>query len=298
MEDNELFIIALPSGKSLEEPTLGVLKAAHVDVQRAHPRLCTAQISGLCGITSAVFIKPNQIPSMVSDGQFPIGITGMDAVRENGGHVKVLTELSYSRATSGGTRCVIFCREDNPAKSIRDIEGKIIVSEYPKETGEFLIKHGVSALLRDCTGSAESLVAIGQYEYGVCLVETGTSLRINSLTEVATVFVSQTVLIVNEDIYEKDPVFRNYADFLGRIMNGVLNARGNVYLAMNVPKDRVEDVCKILPALQTPTVEPQRDPAFCSVATVVPANEINTLKMELEMLGARGFVELVPSSVQ
>jgi ATP phosphoribosyltransferase len=299
MSNNGL-TIALPSGKSLEEQTLAVLKAAHINILRVHTRLCVAEISGLPGITRAVFIKPSQIPGLVCNGDIPIGITGKDAVLEDGGNVKVLAELPYSRATSGGTRCVLFTREENSAtKLLQNLEGGvIIISEYPKETEGFLGEKGVSASVHPCTGSAEALVAVGQYDYGVALTETGTSLRVNHLVEIATVFVSQTVLIVNEKLYKEDAWFRNGADFLGRILNGVLNARGNVYIVMNAPVENAEAICKLLPALKAPNVVPESDPAFCSIATVVHVGDINELKMQLEPLGATGFVELTPTSVQ
>jgi ATP phosphoribosyltransferase len=290
--------LALPSGKSMEDGTLEVLKAAHVHVKRPHPRLCTATISGISGIRSAAFIKPSQIPRYVSTGQIPVGITGEDAVRENGANVKIVAELPYSRATVGGTRCVMFCRDGDRIKSLRGLNGKTIVSEYPKETKAFLKKNNIRAKVVPCTGSAETLVVIGLYRFGVALTETGTSLSVNNLREIGTVFESQTVLIANKFLYGAVASFRERVDFLGRSLRGVLNARTNILLLMNVPVEKVKAVCKILPRLKSPTVDPQEDPAYRTITTVVPADELYGLKRRLERIGASGFVESAPASVQ
>lgn len=45
-----------------------------------------------------------------------------------------------------------------------------------------------------------------------------------------------------------------------------------VLLAMNVPKDRVDAVLEILPALATPTVSTLSDPDWVDLSTVSPRN--------------------------
>ncbi|RJR14411.1 ATP phosphoribosyltransferase [Candidatus Parcubacteria bacterium] len=297
MTESKGMTIALPSGKSMEEQTLALLNAAHVTVQRAHPRRCTAGIAGLPGVDRAVFFKPSQIPALVSGGDVALGITGMDAVLENGGYdnLQIVAHLPYSKVTNGGTRCVIFTRENNPANSFQDIpEGERIVSEYPKETESFLRQHQVPGLVIPCTGSAESFVVLGKYSYGVALTETGTSLRANSLKEIGEIFVSETILVVNESIYTKN---KEAIDFLGQLLRGVLEARDKVYLLMNVPTRVVGEVSEMLPALKAPTIQALADPTHFAVASVVPREKLNGLKLLLARLGVTGFVELDPGSV-
>ena len=298
MAESKGLTFAFPSGKSMQEPTLALFEAAHIKIDRPHSRLCTANVSGLPGIDRVAFFKPSQIPALVSAGDMALGITGHDALleTEERDNIATIVDLRYSRATAGLTRCVIFARDETDA-SLEALNDAEIISEYPNETRIFLEQHGISATIVPCSGSAESFVAIGRYKFGVTLTETGTSLRVNDLKEVAEVFASQMVLIANGELYRANSDFRDSADFLGSLLWGVLDARGKVYLLMNAPASRVEEIRNILPALRSPTVQPLADPAYCSIGSVVPTSEINELKRRLKELGAGGFVELDPGSV-
>ena len=291
-------MIALPSGKSMEEPTLALLKAAHISVHRSHPRMCMAQVSGLPGITQAVFFKPSQIVEVVASGDAALGITGQDVLFESGSYDAIthIVDLPYSRATANPTRCVVFAGKGVDT-SLQALQGEQIIAEYQRETRIFLEQAGISATVVPCSGSAESYVAIGRYKYGVALTETGTSLRENGFEEVAEVFSSQMILIANKGLWTSDPHLRDSADFLGRLLRGVFEARGKVYLLMNAPTANVEEIRTTLPSLKSPTIQPLADPAFCSIGSVVPTDRINELKMRLMELGASGFVELDPGSV-
>lgn len=299
MQENFGLTIALPSGKSMEEPTLELLKAVHVTVHRSHARMCMAHVSGFPGIDEAVFFKPGQITGLVSTGAFWIGITGHDTLLEdekNRDGVVVVADLPYSRSTSGPTRCVLFAREGEAQTSLASVAEQEVISEYPNETRTFFDIAKIPARVVGCSGSAESFVVVGLYAFGVALTETGTSLRVNGLKEIAELFTSQTVLIANRKRYGSDRTFRDLAGFLGRLLVGALEARGKVYLLMHVPKVNIEAVYRILPSLKAPTVQPLSEDT-CSVASVVPVQKLNELKMQLSELGASGFVELDPGSV-
>ena len=292
--------IALPSGKSIEEPTLRLLDNAHIEVDRIHSRACSASISGFPQITRAVFLKPSMIGMQVAYGAIPIGITGSDIVGEDDcEHVQICAELPYNRATFGTKmRVVIFTRNENDVRSVRDINPRAkFISEYPRLTRIFFEENGIKgAYVPECPGSAEALVVIGKYDYGVAITETGVSLQVNGLKEIATILESTTVLIANTG-FLKIPGMRELVDHLGKTLQGPLTARGKVYLVMNASAASVADICRGLPSLKEPTVQLLHDPAFCSIAAVVPAIEVNALKMKLAALGASGFVELDPVSI-
>ncbi len=281
--------LALPSGKSMEEPTFRHLNATHVLVGRAHPRACTTDITGLPGINRGIFFKPSQIPELVDEGNFALGITGMDAVmefrRQDG--LVIIATIPYSRAGNGGTRGVLFCR----GKKRRLPKELIVISEYPVETKKFFDSKGIEATVVPCSGSAESYVVSGIYDWGVALVETGTSLKVNGLVEVDTVFTSEAVLVANKEAYA-NPAIRDYADFLGKLLVGVVEARDNRYLTMNAPVAAVEEIKKILPSRKSPTVQMLADEGFCAISSVVPIKGLNELKRRLLALGVTDIVEL------
>lgn len=307
MQKNEL-TIALPSGKSLQAKTDELLAAANISVSRPNPRSCIAGVSGFPDLTRAIYCKPDSIPMLVRNGNVQLGITGEDNVLENGGTrredereslVEIVT-LSYSRATDKATSGVLFTPEDNPINCIEDIKGQSlptpVATEYPAETASYLSRWGVSARFIPCSGGAESVVKAGMCSYGVALTETGDTLRENRLKIIGTVFTSNTVLIARASLLSNQETDARVR-FLGRLLVGTLEARSRIYLAMNAPVEKVEDIKKILPALQSPTVQPLAILGFVSIASVVPAKDVNELILKLECLGASGFVKDRPSLV-
>ncbi len=295
-------LLGIPAGKSLETGTLDMLSQAHITVRRGHERSCTAKIEGFPGIQQAVFIKPSQIPALVADGAVPIALTGEDTVIESGADVETLTTRSFSKATAGGTRCVLFAREGFDADILeggpqRQRERSItVISEYPKETRLFLENHGVNAEVVPCSGSAEALVVIKKYDYGVALTETGTSLQVNRLKEVETIFTSKTVLIANKAAMQNG-VIRERATFLASLLAGVLEARDKVYITMNARINSLGAIKNILPSLKSPTVQQLAEEGFCAISSVVPVEGLVELKFCLKALGAEGIVEFNHSSI-
>lgn len=296
--------IALPTGKSLEVRTLELLEQARIRIERAQPRSCEARVFGCPGISRAVFYRPDEIGGVVSD-RADFGITGSDTIVENGFSVKVkvVAKLPYSRTTNGGTSCVLFTRADNPVYDIKSFRESLrtnearIISEYPRATEVFLKESCIQAKVEPCKGSAETFVATGGYDYGIALVETGTTLAANGLKEIETIFQSSTVLIANKAVCE-DGAGLAAVEFLSCLLRSVCDARKSIYLVMNAPKTSVKEITKILPALTSPEVRPLVKRGFYSIASVVPLDDVtNEMIYELMQRGATGIITKPLSSV-
>ena len=220
-------VLALPAGKSLEKQTVALLGAAGIAVKRAHPRASLALLTGLPWCSRAAFCKPSDIPGLLSSGSLAVGITGMDTVHEEqcGNRVGVCTELNYNRMTRGHMRAVLFARADDSVRTMDDLTRKFsgraapmpVVSEYVNETKRFLMQHGMSGEVTETRGSSEVLVRLGVHRFGVTLVETGTTLRVNQLREIATIFESTTVLIANRHLLEMPEASPAVADLSQRL---------------------------------------------------------------------------------
>lgn len=304
--------MAVPGGKSLQEKTEALLGKAHIKIHQAHPRSVSFDIRGFPGLTRGFYFKPNQIPGVVADGVAALGLTGNDVLaeyeeaQEHAGakfsRIEICAELPYSRLTSGPTKAVLFTKVESEVNSIRNVQpDEVVASEYPMATAKLFAQNRIPVSLIECTGSAESLVVAGKCRYGVTLTETGDTLRANGLKVIATVFESNTVLIANKAALDNESIRKRIA-FLARKLTGVLGARDKVYLLMNVPAEKVEEVCEYLQrfkaTLRRPTVSPLFNGGmFCSVATVVNAENLNVVEMRLTELGADGFVELDPDVV-
>ena len=147
------------------------------------------------------------------------------------------------------------------------------------------------------------LVRIGIAEYGATITETGTSIRVNGLKIVRTpeVFRSTTLLVANKEMYA-EPEVREYIDFLGRLLKGVLEARGKLLLAVNAPRDRADAISQYLvmrgATLSGPGIKDIHGrPELCAIDSVVPIDDLNEIQIELTRLGATGFIPLVPKTI-
>ncbi|OGG50484.1 ATP phosphoribosyltransferase [Candidatus Kaiserbacteria bacterium RIFCSPHIGHO2_02_FULL_54_11b] len=299
--------IVLSDGKSLGENTLRMFAQASIDVSRTHLRDDVAALRGCPGFSMAVFGRADQVAWLVAQGYMAAGITGHDQVIEGCADVHTVVALPFNRATTGSElSCVIFTREDNKMATLRGMrmfKRTSVVTEYPREVAAYLQQHDIWADVIPCTGKAEMLVRIGIAEYGATITETGTSIRVNGLKIVRTpeVFRSTTLLVANKEMYA-EPEVREYIDFLGRLLKGVLEARGKLLLAVNAPRDRADAISQYLvmrgATLSGPGIKDIHGrPELCAIDSVVPIDDLNEIQIELTRLGATGFIPLVPKTI-
>jgi ATP phosphoribosyltransferase len=60
---------------------------------------------------------------------------------------------------------------------------------------------------------------------------------------------------------------------------------------MNAPKEKLEAVINMLPAITSPTVSPLHDPSWYSLEIIINESQSRSLMPELLKAGARGIIE-------
>jgi ATP phosphoribosyltransferase len=120
--------------------------------------------------------------------------------------------------------------------------------------------------------------------------ETGSSLRSNNLRVIETILESTARLIANKSSWQ-DPWKRNKIENLSILLRGAINAEQLVGLKMNVPKESLDNVMNILPALKKPTLSPLSDDGWLAVEIIVEEKVSRDLIPELRRAGAQGLVE-------
>lgn len=280
--------IALPNG-SLEEGTLRLFEDAGLRGRKSS-RKHSAPVDGQL-ISEARFMRPQHIPDLVASGTYHLGICGSDCIKESGAEVATLAKLLYGRGTSNGcTKVVLVTSEDNPVQGVAEVPpGSLILSEYPNITQQPFAKLGVPVEIRFSYGSTEAHIPT-DYQYGVCLTDTGESLEANSLKILAVFFESSTVLIANVSALRGEKA--ESIKTVECLLTGVLSARGNVLLKMNVPAEKKEAVLAVLPALKTPTVALLADGSSFALETVVPRSDANRIIVEVAKAGAQSILQL------
>jgi ATP phosphoribosyltransferase len=218
-----------------------------------------------------------------------VGLTGKDWILENEADVVEVEDLVYSKNSTTAYRWVLAVPEDSDIHTVQDLAGKRIATELVQATRRYLERHGVEAEVEYSWGATEAK-APSLVDAIVEGTETGSSLRANRLRIVDTVAESTTKLVANRDAWA-DPWKRQKIEKVAMLLKGALQAGGKVGLKMNVPKYRLDDVTKQLPALHTPTISYQVDPDWVALEIVTDEWVVRDLIPDLKQAGATGIIE-------
>jgi ATP phosphoribosyltransferase len=286
--------LVLPKG-SLEKATFELFNAADLTVRRSSDRDYRASIDDP-RIDKVRVLRPQEIPTYLEQGLFDLGITGRDWITETDSDVVSLGELKYSKATSNPVRVIMAVPQDAPWQKVSDLpDGVRISTEFPALTDRFLAKHGVKAKVVPSYGATEAKVP-DIVDAIVDLTETGSSLRKNGLRILDTLLVSYTELVANREAYEV-PEKRAAMEDIALLLQGVIRARGNVLIKLNVPQAQLQDVLNVVPSMASPTVTPLAGGEMFAVESVVAKVGINELIPNIKAAGGRDILEIPISKI-
>ena len=281
--------LVLPKG-SLEKATLALFEDADLAVSRSSEVDYKANIDDP-RVDDVRILRPQEIPTYVSEGLFDVGITGRDWIEETASDVVSLGELHYSKATARPIKVVLAVAEASPWQSVGDLpQGVRVSTEYPGLTGRFLEKHGVKADVRISHGATEAKIP-DIADAVVEITETGRALRAAKLRILDTILTSYTELIANKDAYD-DPAKRHAMHQIHTLLQGTLEARGKVLVKLNVSEADLDKVIEIVPSMKAPTVSKLFGDGGYAVETVVAKADINILIPALKDAGASDIIEL------
>lgn len=279
--------LGLPSG-SLKDSTFDLFGRAGYKV-RLSSRSCTPEIND--AELEGLMFRAQEIAQYVSRGVVDVGLTGKDWILENDADVVEVDELVYSKVTSRPVRWVVAVPEESPVQTVEDLQGKRIATELVGATRRFLSDRGIEAEVEFSWGTTEVKARIpGLVDAIVELTETGSSLRANRLRIVDTIRESTTRFIANRQAWE-DPWKREKAENLLILLKGALEAEAKVGLKMNVPRTRLDEVIRTLPALHTPTISNQTDGDWVALEVIADEREVREMIPQLKRVGAEGIIE-------
>lgn len=275
--------IGLPKG-SLETPTVELFDRAGYNVSVSsrsyQPEIDDPQLS-------CVMFRSQEMSRYVEDGVVDVGICGHDWVVENGSDVHEVCELKYSRATSNPARWVLAVPEESKVQTPEDLAGGIIATELVGTTRRYFESRGIKVKKVEFSWGATEVKA-RLIDGIVDITETGSSLRANKLRVLDTILTSTTRVIANKQAWA-DEWKRNKIEDLALLLQAAIAARSKVGLKMNVPRNQLEAVVKILPAQQSPTVNALADAAWVAVEVLVDEKIERDLVPALRRAGATGI---------
>lgn len=242
-----------------------------------------------------LMFRAQEVARYIERGILDVGLTGKDWIVENNADVVEVQDLVFSKATSNAFRWVVAVPEDSDIHTVKDLEGKRIATELVNTTQRYLASHGVTAEVEYSWGATEIKVPhlVDAIVEGT---ETGASLRAHHLRIVDTVVVSNTKLIANRQAWD-DPWKREKIETLAMLLKGSLEAESKVGLKINVPKDKLEQVCSQLPALHTPTISNQIDESWVALEVIIDKGAARNIVPRLKRAGAEGIIVYPLNSV-
>ena len=276
--DERLSIAVQKSGR-LSEKSLELIRSCGIDFY-ADSRVLKASASGFP--LDFLFVRDDDIPKYVSEGIADIGIVGRNEYDERGIELDIVRDLKFASC-----RLSVAVPKGFEYKGLSSLEGKKIATSYPNIMKKIFSSRGVDAEPVVVSGSVEVTVDIGIADAILDIVSTGTTLKMNGLEEVETIYRSSAILVATKDMKsEKKDLLLH---LLERI-DAVMLARHKKYVLFNLPKPRLEDAAAIIGGMKSPTVTPLLDKDWVSVQTVVSEERFWAVFENLKAIGAEGIL--------
>ncbi len=265
-------------------------------------------------------MRPQEIPTLVAEGLYDVGITGLDWILETSSNAEIVTDLEY-----GKIRLVTAFSDSLSHASLNDMiaqyakENRVlrISSEYMTHASKFVTE---CSSYKDRFGDAEPLIVTPWLRRGtndmvqihlsfgateakppddvdaiIDVTETGTTLIQNKLQIADTVLESSARLIANRDALQ-DPEKRDKIQDIASLLQGAVQARKYFHIYFNVHEENLDRVIECLSSLKRPTISPLSDPHWFAVNTIIRKDEYHVLVPQLSRLG-QGLVVHEPRQI-
>lgn len=234
--------------------------------------------------------RAQEMSRYVESGTIDAGLTGLDWTMENESDVVVVDDLIYSKVSQNPARWVLAVPNDSNIRELKDLQGKKISTELVNFTKKYFSERNIDVHVEFSWGATEAKAVSGLADAIVEVTETGSTIRAHGLKIIYELMQSNTQLIANKESY-KDEWKKEKIGQIILLLKGALRAENMVGLKMNVPEEKLEEIIRILPSLNAPTVAHLYKSTWTSVETVVDEKVVRELIPGLIKAGAEGIIE-------
>ncbi len=270
--------LGIPSKGRLSELATDLLHQSGLKFRR-QDRMLFARVQDLP--VDIIFLRADDIPILCEEGAIDLGVTGSDLIAESEAVVQQRMRVGF-----GKCRLSICVPTSTTIKNAAELNKKRIATSFPTLTRKFLAAHQAEAHIVELNGSVEVMIALGIADAIVDLVETGSTLAANDLKILTDIGEYETWLIQSphcRDIATADRIIRR--------LEGIVIARDYTMLEFNILKSKLDDVEKICPGYNSPTISPLEDENWCAVRAMVRRREVVATMEKLEAAGANAILE-------
>lgn len=203
-------------------------------------------------------VRDDDIPELVFDGVVDLGIVGENVLEEIELDRKSAGEMvAYRKLRTldfGECRLSLAVPRDMEYQGAASLKDMRIATSYPHLLRRYMNEQGVP--FKNCllTGSVEVAPSAG-IAGAICdLVSSGATLEANGLKEVEVIYRSKACLIARQGDFSEAK--QALIDRLLTRMTGVQQAFESKYIMLHAPKDKLDDIIKLLPGVEHPTILP------------------------------------------
>ncbi len=307
---------AIPKG-SLEDATFNILEKSWTKVSR---KSRTYRISLDDPMIKVKMVRPQEIPNLVSEGLYDVGITGNDWVAETKSDVESILDLEY-----GKIKLVFAIPENFHFKNL-----DAMITAYAKKkkilriSSEYLTT--ATKYIKQCKaykklyGSKDPMIVTPWLRIGknnniqihlsfgateakppedvdaiMDVTETGTTLKQNQLKLIDKVLESTAHLIVNKKSL-KDKAKREKIFDIVTLLRGAVLGKKHLHIYLNVKEKNLQKLLKDIPSLKKPTISPLSEKGWYGVNTVILKSDYHKLVPKLRKI-AQGLVVHEPRQI-
>jgi ATP phosphoribosyltransferase len=273
--------LAIQKKGRLAEKSIDALRRCGVEVDTYSDRLMVPAKNYPLDL---LLLRDDDIPEYVQDGVADLGVVGENVLYEKGADCEVTRRLGF-----GGCRLMIGIPEDEELEDAAGLRGKRIATSHPNLLTKYLKKNGVEARVVSLSGSVEIAPSLGVADAICDIVSTGNTLKFNKLKKSLVVFESEAALVANRESLNAK---REEIDELLDRIDSALASKRTKYLMLNAPKDRLDEILEIVPALDSPTVLNLADDRYVALHAVIPTKTFWEIRRRLQEAGATGIIIL------
>ena len=274
--------LAIPNKGRLNEKAVQILKQAGLDFDDAGERQLYANVKRRD--LTVMFLRASDIVRFVHSGAVDIGITGRDLVLEAGVDVKMVQDLGFGRC-----RLSVASPDQSGIDSVEKVkDGTIVATSFPNMTRRYFAQYGKKVEIEEISGAAEITPHLGVADIIVDLVSSGSTLKMNHMSEIAVIAESQAVIIANEKAYQRE---KERIDELVSAIKSVLDAENKKYLMADVPTAALDEVRRFFPGIAGPTVmNIMGREDVVAIHVVIDKDKVYDAIIKLKKMGASGIL--------
>jgi len=273
--------LAVPNKGRLREATTNLLRDAGLVFEQTD-RALSVRVRNVD--LELLFVRTEDVVELLADDAADLGVTGFDLLAESGKELPVVAELGFGRCA-----LTLAVPQNSAYDKPEDLDGLRVATSHPNLVSGYFADRSVDITIVPLRGSVEVAPKLGVAEVIADLVSTGSTLMTNGLRPLGTIVSSEAILVGATTASTQRS---SELDHVSMALMAVVAGRRRRYVVLNAPETQVEEIGRIIPGLESPTIVPLAEDGMVAVHSVVDADAVWNLLPELTAVGARDILVL------